>query len=410
MDSVIETPISHALEQAASSVITKVGPLSVPPYISFATADEAGLKAGVRFAASTVDEADATKTGANDALAACAHCFSTFQEAYATSAQMACGSISADMASVTKAMSTTTMLIRLVSELQINLDDPACKFLPAYSGPEKSRVTLRMLLRHRAGSYECQPFFCASTSREETLRLAQQTPLRYVPDTKESYSDIDFILLGAIIERITGLRLDQAFSELVAHPLQLRHTTYAHPNTRTECLPSAFDDSVEISRINATAEPVCPTVIDTPLTPPLYHHMVRGVVHDANTRFSLNGISGHAGLFSTLEDMLIWGMALSEYTDHADLWNPEVCKSFFTIGPDDDQALGFWAMKLQVGNTEYPLMWHPGFTGTSVGFIPGQHTAFALITNRLMVSGPRCITNTMFKAALSAMGYEPVSQ
>lgn len=410
MDSVIETPISRALKQAASSVITKVGPSSVPPYISFAIENETGLKAGTHFAASTMDGTDATNTGANDALAACARCFSTFQEAYATSAQMACGSVSADMASVTKAMSTTTMLIRLVSESQINLDDPACKFLPSYSGLEKSRVTLRMLLRHRAGSYECQPFFCASTSREETLLLAQQAPLRYAPDTKESYSDIDFILLGAIIERVTGMRLDQAFSELVARPLHLRYTTYAHPSTRTECLPSAFDDSVEISRIDNTAEPVCPTVIDTPLTPPLYHHMVRGVVHDANTRFSLDGISGHAGLFSTLEDMIIWGMALSDYTEHANLWNPKVCESFFTTGPDNDQALGFWAMKLQVGNMEYPLMWHPGFTGTSVGFIPGQHTAFALITNRLMVSGPHCITNTMFKATLSSMGYEPVPQ
>ena len=127
--------------------------------------------------------------------------------------------------------------------------------------------------------------------------------------------------------------------------------------------------------------------------------MIRGTVHDANTRFSLNGIAGHAGLFSTLEDMTDWGMALSEYEEHPELWDPAVCERFFDTGPDADQALGFWAMTVRTDHGEYPLMWHPG-----------RHTAFALVTNRLMVTGPHCITNTMFKAALTAMGYEPIPQ
>lgn len=401
--------IGDALEQAASAVTRKVGGSSIPPYISFSACSGDLLQAGAQLSARTLGP-DLARPDANAALAACSQCFGAFQSAYAASPRLACGAVSADMASVTKAMSTTTMLIRLASRHLLDLDDPACRFLPWYRGADKDRVTVRMLLRHRAGSYECQPFFCASRTREETLRMAQRVPLRYAPDSRESYSDIDFMLLGSIVERITGLRLDQAFLELVAEPLELRHTTYAQPSPRTTCLPSAFDDSVEMSRLNDTAEPVCPTVIDTPLTPPFSRSMIRGTVHDANTRFSLNGIAGHAGLFSTLEDMTDWGMALSEYEEHPELWDPAVCERFFDTGPDADQALGFWAMTVRTDHGEYPLMWHPGFTGTTVGFIPGRHTAFALVTNRLMVTGPHCITNTMFKAALTAMGYEPIPQ
>ncbi|MEO3870253.1 serine hydrolase domain-containing protein [Nonomuraea sp. B12E4] len=292
-----------------------------------------------------------------------------------------------DLASVTKVMATTTALIRLVSDRLVDLDAP----LSAYLARSYAAITVRDLLLHRGGLWEWWPLYVQPVL----------PPPRYRPGRARHYSDLGFILLGRIVEAVTGLGLDRAVAELVTAPLGLDATVYAAP-AGPDVAMGALDDRVEM------------TMLDTGRPYPVPYRSsdfarwrrgpVLGQVADGNAHHALGGVSGHAGLFSTVPDLLRYGLALSRYEEHDHLWRPEVAEEFFTPGPDPEQALGFRMYALRLAGETVTVLGHPGYVGCAVGFVPGRDVALALASNRLLVDGTPTPTEDLWHDLLDAAG------
>ncbi|MFB4272747.1 serine hydrolase domain-containing protein [Nonomuraea sp. GTA35] len=293
-----------------------------------------------------------------------------------------------DLASVTKVVATTTMLIRLVSDRLVDLDAPLSAYLPK----SYEAITVRDLLLHRGGLWEWWPLYIQP----------QLPPPRYRPGRARHYSDLGFILLGRIVAQVTGLRLDRALAELVTRPLGLTSTTYARP-AGSEVAMSALDDRVEM------------TMLDTGRPYPVPYRSgdfarwrtepVLGEVADGNAYHALDGVAGHAGLFSTVPDLLKYGLALSRYEEYDHLWRPEVVREFLSPGPDQEQALGFRRYALELPGETVTVLGHPGHVGCAVGFVPGRDIALALASNRLLVEGTPTPTDDLWTALLQDIAH-----
>ncbi len=295
-----------------------------------------------------------------------------------------------DLASVTKVVATTTALIRLVSAGLVDLDSAVRRYLPSFTAD----ATVRDLLLHRAGLWEWYPLYI-------TPRQVEELPLRYEPRRERHYSDLGFILLGRIIATAFGADLSAAVTDLVTTPLGLNSTRFAHPSGETVAT-GARDDRVEM------------TMLDTGQPYPVPHrsteftgwrlHSIDGEVADGNSYHAFGGVSGHAGLFSTVPDLLTWATALADYEEHDDLWRPDVAREFFTAGPDESQALGFRRYRLDLPGETLTVLGHPGYVGCAAGFVPGRGIALALGSNRLLVAGAPVATETLFTALLTTTG------
>ncbi|PSK99896.1 CubicO group peptidase (beta-lactamase class C family) [Murinocardiopsis flavida] len=311
-----------------------------------------------------------------------------------------------DVASVTKAVATTTALIRLVSDRSVGLDDRAAHYLPGFAGGGKDRITLRHLLLHRAGLWEWQPLYAAAPGDPAAAAaLAESLPLRHPPDTGRHYSDLGFMLLGRVIEAVTGADLNDAVSGLVTGPLSL-HATGFRPPPGAPVAASAFGDAAE-RRMVATGDPY-PVVVGTGGFDGWRDALVVGDANDGKAFHAFAGVSGHAGLFSTVGDMLTWASVLADASAHDDLWDPRIVAEFTAPGPDAGQALGFRRYARVIDGTPEVVVGHPGFTGCAVGFVPDRGVALALGTNRLVTRAAPVATDALWSEVLTAADTVPV--
>ena len=304
-----------------------------------------------------------------------------------------------DIASVTKVVATTTAILRLVSDRLVGLEDPVRRYLPGFADGHKADVTVRQLLQHRAGLWEWQPLYLAADTAPAGFEAVDRQPLRYRPGTARHYSDLGFIQLGRIITVATGQPLPDAISTLVTGPLGLDSTRFARPLS-DDVATSSLGDQVEM------------TMVDTGVPYPVPYRSgdftgwrrspVRGTVNDGNAFHLFDGVSGHAGLFSTLPDLMRFADTLAHYRDHDELWRPEVAEEFFAAGADAEQGLGFRRSQLDVGGRKLDLLWHPGFVGCMVGFVPGHGISLALVSNRLVTPGIPLPTDTLWQQLRSA--------
>ncbi len=238
-----------------------------------------------------------------------------------------------DMASLTKCIVTATAIGQLYEAGKLDFDAPVERYLPAFNpshDPQRSLVTLRLLLTHFSGEAPDvdlkDPWGLAAPDRAEGIRRALTTPLASTPGTKFVYSDINFILLGTIVETLSGERLDDYAREHIFVPLGMVQTGY-HAFDRS-CGPVRHLGANVVSTYNphmgrllvkcpanswSPANPdIAPTAHDdegTPATNPDFGQLLRGTVHDPTTR-RLGGVAGHAGVFSTAHDMGLFAQAL----------------------------------------------------------------------------------------------------
>ncbi|HET6671875.1 MAG TPA: serine hydrolase domain-containing protein [Agromyces sp.] len=300
-----------------------------------------------------------------------------------------------DLASVSKVVGTTTALHRLVSEGQLDLDTLVVRLVPTFGGTPES--TVRDLLHHRAGLWEWQPIYLAPDAADDPFAVVDALPLRYPPGRERHYSDLGFMTLGRVVAAASGAPLDAAIRDLVTDPLGLDVLGYAP--VRGDVATSARDDGVE-RRMVATGNPYPVRWQGEGFgwrTGP-----IRGVANDGNCFHAFGGVAGHAGLFAPLDELLDLASALSRADDDPALWNPRATAEFFAPGPDPEQALGWRRGELVVDDERMPLLWHPGFTGTAVGFVPGRGIAIALATNRLLAAEPQP-TASLWQRALDAL-------
>lgn len=317
-----------------------------------------------------------------------------------------------DLASVTK-LFTTAAVMRLVHEGAVDLDAPVSRGVEL---PEPV-LTVRHLLSHRGGLLPWQPLYLrGDRSVADAIR---DLPRRDHPGNTHCYSDLGFMVLGAVVAAVTGAPLAQAMDDLICTPLGLR-ASYG-PRTG-EVATSAYGDGAE-RRMVATGEPyeiLLP--LDSGNAEPFEawrDHPLTGEVNDGNAHHALNGVSGHAGLFADASDLILLGRAFGR-TDHG-LWDTVVLDEFTTpvlsrslskrgasaskckgVDADSEQGLGFRLRTLPDGRV---LAWHPGFTGTALGFTLGESTTVVtMLTNRLLTTSEPVPTAQLWEDVLSGTG------
>ena len=245
-----------------------------------------------------------------------------------------------DMASLSKCLSTATAIMQLYEAGKItSFDDAVAKYLPAFNAnhdPTRALVTLRMLLTHTSGEAPDvdlkTPWGLASPNKAEGLHLALTTPLKSAPGDHFEYSDINFILLGDIVETLSGEPLDVYAQKHIFKPLGMTDTRYLPMDQMcgvvgvanwghgkhaggeaivNPCGPNVWEQQKWLPRIAPEAH----DNEGTPATNPDYDHLLRGTVHDPTTR-RMGGVAGHAGVFSTAHDVSVYASALLEKLLH----------------------------------------------------------------------------------------------
>jgi beta-N-acetylhexosaminidase len=274
-----------------------------------------------------------------------------------------------DVASLTKPVVTSTLIAMEVEAGRINLDAPIGNYLPEWnSGPQpelRSRVTVRHLLTHTSGLPGHVTYYPALKSKREIVRRALSEPLLQAPGEKCEYSDPGFILLGNILEAITGRALDFLAQERIFAPLEMSSTMF-NPSHKFQ------------SRI-------APTGTDSPLR----NGAIKGVPHDDNT-FVMGGIAGHAGLFSTAGDLAAFCQMMLNggiYAHHR-LLKRATIEEFTSAQPlaKNTRALGWVVPTEPSASGKYfssRSFGHAGFTGTSIWCDPEKDLFVILLTNRV---------------------------
>lgn len=274
-----------------------------------------------------------------------------------------------DLASLTKVIGLTTISMMAVDEGKLDLDAPVQRYLPEFRGAHKNEVTIRHLLTHSSGLPAWRPLYTETTTRQAALALADTTPLDTVPGARFVYSDLGAIILGQVIERIYGERLDTLLHERVFGPLGMTSTRYLPP---ASWLPR-----------------IAPTEHD-----PWRGRTLRGEVHDENAA-RLDGVSAHAGLFSDAVDLLTFGeWELSALRQPAHPVNyaiapPRSLPMFVqrqNIPPGSSRALGWDTPSghSSGGSLIDPHAYgHTGFTGTSIWTDPSRQLVIVLLSNRV---------------------------
>ncbi len=266
-----------------------------------------------------------------------------------------------DLASLTKVVGTTSALMVLFDEGKVGLDDPVSKYVPEFSGGDKDRVTVRMLLEHRSGLPPGRDLWRIASTPAEAREAVIQTPLGCEPGRCYEYSDLGADMLGFVVEAAAGEPLDQFLQERVFGPLGMNDTFFR---------PA---DSLKAR--------VAPTEVAPPRGYPL-----QGEVHDENA-FALGGVAGHAGLFSTAADLAVFAQMMlngGEYDGTRVFADSTV--ALFTKRAAGTRALGWdtcggeGSCGDHLGEDAYG---HTGFTGTSLWIDPDRDMFVVLLTNRV---------------------------
>jgi CubicO group peptidase (beta-lactamase class C family) len=269
-----------------------------------------------------------------------------------------------DMASLTKVVALTSVLMTLVDEKRLALDAPVQRYVPEFTGKWKSRVTVRHLLTHSGGLAAWRPLYKEASTAADALALAIATPLDTLPGVRMVYSDLGAIILGEIAQRITKRPLERLAVERVFAPLGMSETFY-RPDTSLRLRTA-------------------PTEID-----PWRQRHLRAEVHDENA-FALGGVSGHAGLFSTAADLARLAQA---YLNGGELDGRRVWSSktidLFTRAQNlelSHRALGWETANGANSGGHYmspSAFGHTGFTGTSIWIDPENDVFVILLSNRV---------------------------
>ncbi|MER7114461.1 serine hydrolase [Saccharomonospora azurea] len=270
-----------------------------------------------------------------------------------------------DIASVTK-LFTSIAVMQLVERDKVDLDAPVADYLPEFGVNGKQDITVEQLLTHTSGLEPGLFLWRDWPDEPSRIKAVMDVAPQNEPGTTYTYSDLNLITLGVLAERVTGDPLDEVISERITEPLGMRDTEFNPPARK-------------LDRIAATEFQSTPD-----------RGMVRGQVHDENA-WSLGGVAGHAGLFSTARDLGVLAQALLNggTYDGERILRPSTVLQLFTNYntefPDDSHGLGFeldqiWYMG---GLTSPSTAGHTGYTGTSLVIDRQSRSIAVLLTNRV---------------------------
>ncbi|MGZ4839339.1 MAG: serine hydrolase, partial [Terriglobales bacterium] len=271
-----------------------------------------------------------------------------------------------DMASLTKCLVTTTAVMRLVQYGQVRLNDPVARYLPEFGSNGKQDITVRQLLTHYSGLPDDLDLKQPWRGRNTAFRMAMDTAPVYAPGSRFFYSDVNFEVLGFLVERVSALPLEKYASVHIFQPLQMEETTYLPPASwLPRIAPTEYDES---------------------------GRMLRGVVHDPTAR-RMGGVAGHAGIFSTAADVAKFAQAMLD--GGGPVLSPLMVEKMTTPQqpPNATSVRGFgWDIDSPFSSNRGDLLpvgsfGHTGFTGTSLWMDAVTRTYIIILTNAVHPRG-----------------------
>ena len=267
-----------------------------------------------------------------------------------------------DLASLTKVVATTPAAMVLAEDGRLDLDRPVQDYLPDFRGEGKERVTVRELLEHRSGMRAFLPLNERADDAAQARALVLAEPLQTPPGTRVEYSDLNAMLLGWVIEAVTGETLDAFVTRRVFRPAGMSQTQFRPPRAlRSRIVPVGLWRG----------------------------HAIAGEIHDQNAA-RLGGVSGHAGLYSTGMDLARYAQILLTgglTADSVQVFSSGVIRHFTRRGPGN-RALG-WEMRNPEDDAStgsrlsLDAFGHGGFTGTSIWIDPRRDLFVIVLTNRV---------------------------
>ena len=291
-----------------------------------------------------------------------------------------------DMASLTKVLVTAPAIMQLQERGLLDLDTPAWRYLPGFEAQGKQDITRRLVRTHDSGLPPDRPLETPGQGHEQAVRLVMNSHPTGPPGERLVDSDINFITLGLIVERLSGLSLSAYAARHIFAPLALHRTMFLlHPEAAPAIAPTQYDE-------NGT--------------------MLRGVVHDPTAR-RMGGVAGHAGLFSCAQDMARYTQALLD--KRAGLASPfplqtRTLRLMSTpqqpSGKTDLRGLG-WDIATHYSTPRgdyFPKnsFGHTGFTGTSLWMVPDTRSFVLILTNRVHPHGGQSIVALRHDIATAA--------
>jgi len=293
-----------------------------------------------------------------------------------------------DLSSLTKPLATTIAVMTLVRDNKVRLDDRVTRFFHNFGTRGKGPVTFRHLLAHCSGLAAWRPFyqqvaeiekggkvnFMASHGAKEFIYEEIHRDKPEAPAaTRMIYSDLNFMLLGEVVEQVTGMALNRFCRDKIFRPLGLRATDFIDISL------------VRTRRLEPVPEMFAPTAVCS-----LRKRLLVGEVDDENA-FAMGGVAGHAGLFSPVKEVdRIVHELLDCYTGHSDFLPQRIVREFWTR--DQTLADSTWALGWDLPSAGYSssgrhfsrsAVGHLGFTGTSIWIEPERAIAVSLLTNRV---------------------------
>ena len=279
-----------------------------------------------------------------------------------------------DLASLSKPLATTLIIYSLLAQKSVSLDTILSRVFTSDLPLDKGAITVGQLLSHSSGLIGYKPFFekfkpaIRGDNKQRLLQYIFDEPLEYVPESRCLYSDLGFILLGHLVEQVTGISLEKNFIERISTPLGLEKNIFYIPLTGSRIDPENYASTEDC---------------------PWRGRVMRAEVHDEHS-WLMNGVSGHAGLFGTVSGVLSLCEAVLESRQGENdsfSWSTMVASGLQKQYPDQTWCLGFDTPSPEGssgGNFLSPeSVGHLGYAGTSFWIDPEKELVIVLLTNRV---------------------------
>lgn len=291
-----------------------------------------------------------------------------------------------DVASLTKVVATATSIMILVQRGKVRLNDPVSRHIPELKGEGRERITIEQLLTHVSGYAPDFDLRERWTGHDEAIKRLITEPLRNPPGTRFTYSDIGFIALGEVVGRVSGMPLDQFAKKNIFEPLQMRDTGFRPDASLQSRIAPTEKRRGQLSYLGDTAANIGAEG----------EVWLRGQVHDP-TSYRMNGVAGHAGLFSTASDLAIYCQMILNYGEYGGvrILSPlsvnEMTRPRIINSTGGTRGLG-WDINTSFSSNRgelFPLgsFGHTGFTGTSIWIDDVTEMFVVFLSNRVHPDG-----------------------
>jgi len=291
-----------------------------------------------------------------------------------------------DVASLTKVVATATSIMILVERGKVRLSDPVSQYIPELKGEGRERITIEHLLTHRSGYAPDFDLRERWTGYAEAIKRLIKEPLRNPPGTRFVYSDIGFIALGEVVRRVSRMSLDQFAKQNIFVPLRMNDTGFRPADIRQARIAPTEKRRGQLSYLGDSAENAGPAG----------EIWLRGQVHDP-TSYRMDGVAGHAGLFSTANDLAIFCQMILNGGQYRNvrilspLTVAEMTRPRLVTAAGGTRGLG-WDMNTSYSTNRgelFPIgsFGHTGFTGTSIWIDPASDMFVVFLSNRVHPDG-----------------------